>query len=108
MLPVILAILTVSLIVILALFAPPNDISTFAWGYRIREFSLMNGKKEYRVQQRIPVYCIWVTCTYLIGYDMYTYRSYSTFEEAKEFLDAFKKSVEERKGYRVKSKKTLS
>jgi len=103
----IVAILIVTLIVIFAVFVPPSDISTFAWGYRIREFSFMNGTKEYKIQQRIPVYCIWVTCTYLIGYDMYTYRSYSTFEEAKEFLDRFKKSVEERKGYRVKSKKTL-
>lgn len=105
--PFIIALILVVLVVIFAAFAPPSDISSFAWGYRIREFEFQNGEKEYRVQQRIPVFCVWITCTHLIGIDLYTYRSYKTYEEAKKFLDDFKKSVEESKGYRVKSKRTL-
>jgi hypothetical protein len=43
----------------------------------------------------------------MIGYDMYTYRTYDTDEEAKEFLKKFKESLESEKGYRVKSEQTI-
>jgi hypothetical protein len=43
----------------------------------------------------------------MIGYEMYAYRYYDNEKDAKEFLKRFRESLEEEKGYRVKSEQTI-
>lgn len=83
------------------------DISKYAWGYRIRKIVFRNGEKKYYIQQRVPFALVWKNCYYMIGMDAYTERYYETKEEAKEFISKFYKSLEEERGYRVKSEETI-
>jgi hypothetical protein len=84
-----------------------TDISKYAWGYRIRKVVYKNGEIEYFIQQRVPFVLIWMNCSYMIGYEMYTYRCYEDEKNAKEFLKKFRESLEREKGYRVKSEQTI-
>jgi hypothetical protein len=43
----------------------------------------------------------------MIGYDTYTHRYYDNEKDAKEFLKRFRESLEEEKGYTVKSEQTI-
>lgn len=43
----------------------------------------------------------------MIGIDMYTERWYESEDEAKKFLEEFFEKVEEEKGYKVKSERTV-
>jgi len=89
------------------IFFHMSDISKYSWGHRIRKVIYKNGEKRYYIQQRVPFALIWMNCCYMIGYEMYTYRYYDNEKDAKEFLKRFRESLEEEKGYRVKSEQTI-
>ena len=97
----------IAFMVFIIVFFSLSDISTFAWGHRVREITYKNGSKAYFVQQRIPVLCYWKNCTYMIGIDTYTERYYDTPKEALEFIENWKESVEKARGYRVSKKRTV-
>ena len=104
---IILSVIILLLPLFSIIFFHISDITKYSWGYRIRKVIYQNGEIKYFIQQRVPFALIWMNCCYMIGYDMYTYRTYDTDEEAKEFLKKFKESLESEKGYRVKSEQTI-
>ncbi len=92
---------------VLLLFFHLSDISRYAWGYRIRRITYKNGEKRYFIQQRIPFIMIWMNCSYMIGLETYSSRSYETKDEAKDFIRNFYQRMEEERGYEIKSKETI-
>lgn len=85
------------------------DISSYAWGYRIRKIVYMNANSRYYIQQRVPffIFPVWINCSYMIGMDTYEDRWYDTEEEAQGFLQRFHKSLEDEKKYKIRSKETI-
>ena len=50
---------------------------------------------------------IWMNCSYMIGLETYSSRSYETKDEAKDFIRNFYQRMEEERGYEIKSKETI-
>jgi len=78
-----------------------SGVSSRAWGHRIKKVTYKNGTIEFFIQQRLPLSFLWVNCQEHYGYDSYRAITFKKEDRAKEFIQNFKESVEENKGWRV-------